>query len=136
MKNWVQFLVPFLRKRSSYCFFTIWERVVNQVGNQWAVLAKMMPGRSPNAIKNRFHATRRKLERSQKRLNQQAGLIDAKGNPIPQPPTAPIPIPMTSPMTSEPAGGGAAASPAGVSVDVAPAIEMDLEVKENFTQAV
>mmetsp|Transcript_42077 Transcript_42077/g.80489 ORF Transcript_42077/g.80489 Transcript_42077/m.80489 type:complete len:92 (+) Transcript_42077:2698-2973(+) len=39
-----------------------------KVGNQWAVLAKMMPGRSPNAIKNRFHATRRKLERSQKRL--------------------------------------------------------------------
>jgi hypothetical protein len=42
-----------------------------KVGNQWAVLAKMMPGRSPNAIKNRFHATRRKLERSQKLLNQQ-----------------------------------------------------------------
>jgi len=39
-----------------------------KVGNQWAVLAKMMPGRSPNAIKNRFHATRRKMERSQKKL--------------------------------------------------------------------
>jgi len=37
------------------------------LGNQWAVLTKMLPGRSPNAIKNRFHATRRKLERSQKK---------------------------------------------------------------------
>lgn len=37
------------------------------VGNQWAVLARLMPGRSPNAIKNRFHATKRKLERHNKR---------------------------------------------------------------------
>jgi hypothetical protein len=37
------------------------------------VLAKMMPGRSPNAIKNRFHATRRKLERSHKRLGRVVG---------------------------------------------------------------
>ena len=34
-----------------------------QIGNQWAQLAQLMPGRSPNAIKNRFHATKRKLER-------------------------------------------------------------------------
>ena len=34
------------------------------IGNQWAVLARLMPGRSPNAIKNRFHATRRKCERA------------------------------------------------------------------------
>lgn len=37
------------------------------VGNQWAVLARLMPGRSPNAIKNRFHATKRKIERHNKR---------------------------------------------------------------------
>ena len=37
------------------------------VGNQWAVLARLMPGRSPNAIKNRFHATKRKLERRSKK---------------------------------------------------------------------
>lgn len=33
------------------------------IGNQWAVLARLMPGRSPNAIKNKFHATRRKFTR-------------------------------------------------------------------------
>ena len=51
------------------------------VGNQWAVLARLMPGRSPNAIKNRFHATKRKLERHIKRdgsaLGQ--GASDATG---------------------------------------------------------
>jgi hypothetical protein len=33
------------------------------IGNQWAVLARLMPGRSPNAIKNKFHATRRTFTR-------------------------------------------------------------------------
>lgn len=33
------------------------------IGNQWAVLARLMPGRSPNAIKNKFHAQRRRYER-------------------------------------------------------------------------
>ena len=39
-------------------------RIQEAIGNQWAVLARLMPGRSPNAIKNRFHATRRKCERA------------------------------------------------------------------------
>ena len=46
------------------------ERLVElqaHVGNQWAVLARLMPGRSPNAIKNRFHATKRKIERHNRR---------------------------------------------------------------------
>ena len=43
------------------------------VGNQWAVLARLMPGRSPNAIKNRFHATKRKMERHNKREGSNLG---------------------------------------------------------------
>lgn len=43
------------------------------VGNQWAVLARLMPGRSPNAIKNRFHATKRKMERHNKRDGSNLG---------------------------------------------------------------
>ena len=44
-----------------------------QVGNQWAQLAQMMPGRSPNAIKNRFHATKRKLERHTRKSGHGSG---------------------------------------------------------------
>ena len=43
------------------------------VGNQWAVLARLMPGRSPNAIKNRYHATKRKLERHNRRDGSNLG---------------------------------------------------------------
>jgi hypothetical protein len=38
-------------------------KIQEVIGNQWAVLARLMPGRSPNAIKNKFHATKRKIER-------------------------------------------------------------------------
>ena len=48
------------------------------VGNQWAVLARLMPGRSPNAIKNRFHATKRKMERHNKREGSNIASTEVK----------------------------------------------------------
>lgn len=62
--RWRDYLQPGLTTRA-------WEpfeeehliKIQDVIGNQWAVLARLMPGRSPNAIKNKFHATRRKFER-------------------------------------------------------------------------
>ena len=63
--RWRDYLQPGLTTRP----WTRWEElhlldVQAYIGNQWAVLARLMPGRSPNAIKNRFHATKRKKERN------------------------------------------------------------------------
>ena len=62
--RWRDYLQPGLTSRP----WTRWEEnhlldCQAHIGNQWAILARFMPGRSPNAIKNRFHATKRKMER-------------------------------------------------------------------------
>lgn len=62
--RWRDYLQPGLTTRPWASFEESHLIMIQQViGNQWAVLARLMPGRSPNAIKNKFHATRRKFTR-------------------------------------------------------------------------
>jgi len=78
--RWRDYLQPGLTSRP----WTRWEEIhlldcQAHIGNQWAILARFMPGRSPNAIKNRFHATKRKKERNTVAVENEKNDI-SKGN--------------------------------------------------------
>ncbi|KAK3278237.1 hypothetical protein CYMTET_13811 [Cymbomonas tetramitiformis] len=56
-----------------------------KTGNQWALLATMLPGRSPNTIKNHFNASQRKTERSQRRTLKPAPQVSSSIQPAQTP---------------------------------------------------
>lgn len=66
-ERWVQHLQPSVVKGN-------WTKeedhlimeIVNEIGTKWNQIAKMLPGRGDNAIKNRYNSNMRKLERQKR----------------------------------------------------------------------
>ena len=110
-RSWHNHLCPHVRKDEwSVEEDRLIMDLVQRYGTKWSKIVKMFPGRSDNAIKNRYNSTMRK---NQRRLlkesgGEPAGLI--RLNPLPAAPTVEAPPPAAAPpMVS---GEAASAPPA------------------------